>query len=530
MRDSDGTSFLERLAALRAAYGAALPARLGVLRDAARRLRPAASLEEIWPVLEDLRAAAHMLAGSAPSFGFAAVGQSARALERQVKALLLAGGILSPGEVQAIQGAMDALIGRAREGCVQVHVGTIALIAVGGDAGGAMAQRLEHDGYEVIVIGTAADIAHKLPGRKLCAILVQADGPIDTALTILDSMRGEGCGETPAVFFAEAESFGARYATSRAGGVGFLVAPLRMPDLSKRLEALIAPVAFQPYRVLYVGADAPALDGAAFVLRVEADPSALLHRIKDFRPELLLLSTELNSFDAVDLARMVWQDEAHRALGIFFLSRDPAVHRAVAARGVTDTYFLAGARVGALDGVAVQARITPYLHDRRAGLRPPNHDDLGPHLARMAGHMGGASSMPPASMLPAPAEKQRRKVLIVDDDRYLVAMLAHALAEYGADVLRAYSGDQGYAAAWQELPSAIISDVEMPNGTGDRMIQQLRGNPRTRDIPVIVMTNRRWEGNRDYALERDMRGRLGASAYLQKPVRVEKLVQELARL
>ena len=340
-------------------------------------------------------------------------------------------------------------------------------------------------------------------------------------------MRGDDCKETPAVFFAQADGFAARYAASRAGGVGFLPDPLRMPDLSRRLEALIAPAAFQPYRVLYVGADTPALDEAAFLVRVEAEPSALLRRIEDFRPELLLLSMDMEGFDAADLARMVWQDEAHRGLGIFFLSRDPGVHRAIAARGVTDAYFIAGAGAGILDGVAVQARITPYLHDRRAGLRPPNSDDLGPHLARIAGHMGGISPMPPPA---AVMEKKRRKVLIVDDDRYLVAMLAHALAECGADVLRAYSGEQGYAAAWQELPSAIISDVEMPNGTGDRMIQQLRGNPRTRDIPVIVMTNRRWEGSKDYALERDLRGRLGATAYLQKPVQVETLVRELARL
>ena len=212
-------------------------------------------------------------------------------------------------------------------------------------------------------------------------------------------------------------------------------------------------------------------------------------------------------------------------MGIFFLARDPAVHRALAARGVTDAYFINRP----MDVIALQGRITPYLHDRRAGLRPSNHIDLGPHLARIAGHLGTGWPIRALATPDAPG-KQRRKILIVDDDRYLVALLAHALAESGADVLRAYSGDQGYAAAWQELPSAIISDVEMPNGTGDRMIQQLRANPRTRDIPVIVMTNRRWEDGKDYALERDMRGRLGASAYLQKPVRPDTLVRELARL
>lgn len=531
MQHDKNVIFGERLAALRTTYANTLPDRLAALLGSAQRLNPEAAWADMQPVLEEIRGAAHMFAGSAASFGFAPLGESARALERRLKQHLQADGAITLMDVLAVQAAIEAMIASVHGGSQPTKARAIALITIGGEGNDSLAQRLEGDGYEVLVISVLADVARLPAGRILTAVLVRADGQIDAALALLEHVRQAGHAATPVVFCAREGGFAARYAASRAGAAGFLADPSRLADFPARLEALIAAPAFQAYRVLYVGADAPALADAAFQLRVEPDPSAILRRIEEFQPELLLLSAELEGFDAVDLARMVWQDEAHHDLGIFFTSRDPGVHRVAAARGVTDAYFIAG---GA-DSVAVQARITPYLHDRRAGLRPPNRHDLGPCLARIAGHMGGAAAVPVvltalAPALIAPPAKPRRKVLIVDDDRYLVAMLAHELEERGAEVVRAYSGEQGYTAAWQELPSAIISDVEMPNGTGDRMLLNLRANPRTRDIPVIVMTSRRWEDGRDYALEREMRGRLGAAAYLQKPVQVETLARELARL
>ena len=177
-----------------------------------------------------------------------------------------------------------------------------------------------------------------------------------------------------------------------------------------------------------------------------------------------------------------------------------------------------------------------YLYDCRAGLRAPNRADLASHLPRI-GRLGlggsnvGEVVLARASIAAAePAGRTKQKVLIVDDDEYLVAFLASALSSRGMEVLRAHGGDQGYTMAWQHLPQVIISDVEMPLGSGDRMILQLRGNARTRTIPVIIMTGRRWEEGRDYALERELRGRLGAASYLQKPVDVDMLVKEMARL
>lgn len=520
-----------RLAELRAAYGAGLPDQLGLLRLAARGLSITHTRTETRDAIAGIRTAAHKFAGSAPTFGFTAVGASAQSLERVAGALLDAPGEVSADDIAAIQDAIEALIAEARLAALPVLAGgpaakTILLIMAAAAPESPLCEKLRQAGYAPRIVDPTANIEATLVGCTPVGILIQAEEGTDYLLPLLDRVRAIGKTAAPVVFFARHGGFAARYAASRAGAVGFLTDPAGLPDLGERLRALIAPAAFHPYRVLYLGPEAPALDATTFRLHVESNPANVLLRIAETRPELLLLSMDLEGFDTVDLARMVWQEDACQDIGIFFLSRDPAMHRVVAARGVTDAYFM----TRPTDAVALQARITPYLHDRRAGLRASNHADLGPRLARIAGHVAGTALIIRAPAPSAAPGQQKRKILLVDDDRYLVAMLAHALVLAGADVMRAYGGEQGYAAAWQQLPDVIVTDVEMPHGTGDRMIQQLRGNPRTRDIPVIVMTNRRWEDGKDYALEREMRGRLGAAAYLHKPIRPEVLVRELSRL
>jgi len=298
---------------------------------------------------------------------------------------------------------------------------------------------------------------------------------------------------------------------------------------------LIAPAVFRPFRVLSLGGDAPALDPAIFATGVLTEPARLFSELRDFRPELLLLADDASVPRPADLARLVWQEEGHRDIDIFFRAADAAMRQAFLAAGITDRYVIP-------PGGNISAHIIPWLHARRAGQLAANAIDLAPHLVRLANRPApgmAVSSMPATAIAltrPLPPARTaavptpRPKILVVDDDRYLVSMLANALVAQGADVLRAYDGGQGFDIAWRELPRAIVTDVEMPGGTGDRMILQLRRNPRTASIPVLVMTHRRWEDGKDHALERDLRGRLGAAAYMQKPIEVEALLRELARL
>ena len=89
-------------------------------------------------------------------------------------------------------------------------------------------------------------------------------------------------------------------------------------------------------------------------------------------------------------------------------------------------------------------------------------------------------------------------------------------------MIRAYSGIHGYWLAVTNKPDAIITDLAMPQGTGDYRARIAQGKPKTAHIPVIVLT-----GKRDEALFQRLADS-GAAAILTKPVDFQDLLRVLS--
>lgn len=80
------------------------------------------------------------------------------------------------------------------------------------------------------------------------------------------------------------------------------------------------------------------------------------------------------------------------------------------------------------------------------------------------------------------------RVLVVDDDPKAVDLVADYLASFGHHVHKAYSGAHGIAIAGDEHPDLVILDLMMPEVNGFMVVEKLRENPRTSDIPIIILT------------------------------------------
>ena len=83
----------------------------------------------------------------------------------------------------------------------------------------------------------------------------------------------------------------------------------------------------------------------------------------------------------------------------------------------------------------------------------------------------------------------QRKILIIDDEddiREVAALSLESVA--GWEVLSASSGAQGLARAIEHQPDAILLDVMMPGMDGPAIFQELRNNPATAKIPVLLLT------------------------------------------
>lgn len=87
------------------------------------------------------------------------------------------------------------------------------------------------------------------------------------------------------------------------------------------------------------------------------------------------------------------------------------------------------------------------------------------------------------------AEARVPKVLVIDDDRAATDLIEVILGTEGYEVLKAYNGREGLECALRETPDIIILDLIMPEMSGVSVAYQLKQNPMTRSIPIIILTS-----------------------------------------
>lgn len=105
-----------------------------------------------------------------------------------------------------------------------------------------------------------------------------------------------------------------------------------------------------------------------------------------------------------------------------------------------------------------------------------------------------------------------RTVLIIDDSRTVVHALKTILEQAGYSTLAASDGKRGIELAIEYQPDLILMDIVMPGINGFKATRLLRKQPRTEDIPIIIMS-----GN-EQATEKFWGMRLGANEFLSKPI------------
>jgi DNA-binding response OmpR family regulator len=104
-----------------------------------------------------------------------------------------------------------------------------------------------------------------------------------------------------------------------------------------------------------------------------------------------------------------------------------------------------------------------------------------------------------------------RRILIVDDDAFIRRPLEFILREEGYEPVSAADADEGMRSIERQAPDLIVLDVMMPGKDGLTLCSELKGDPRYAAIPILLLSARGQENDRQKGLA------LGAAEFLTKP-------------
>lgn len=117
-----------------------------------------------------------------------------------------------------------------------------------------------------------------------------------------------------------------------------------------------------------------------------------------------------------------------------------------------------------------------------------------------------------------------RKILTCDDEKHIVRLIQVNLERQGYEVITAYNGAECLEKVASERPDLIVLDVMMPEMTGFEVLEKLKSNPETHDLPVIMLTARAQDSD-------VLRGwQSGVECYLTKPFNPMELIAFVKRI
>lgn len=117
-----------------------------------------------------------------------------------------------------------------------------------------------------------------------------------------------------------------------------------------------------------------------------------------------------------------------------------------------------------------------------------------------------------------------KRILVVDDERHIVRLIQVNLERAGYEILTAFDGVEALEKVSQDNPDMLVLDVMMPRMDGFEVLRNLKADPRTESIPVIMLTAK--------AQDADIfRGwQTGVDAYLTKPFNPRELLVFVERI
>lgn len=364
---------LKQLNILRSTYQQQLPERVEQVEAVWNQLvqcqqTMGTSAPKPFTLVLNLNHLTHRLAGSSASFGFAAIGETARMLELLFKAIEEEQRFPTTEQQAQIQVLLSQLKQATRypTSLIQNYETdsqvldpifpemessdrTIFLVEDDPHLSKDLALQISCFGYTVKTFDRFSELEEAVQESPPSAIIMDVVFPEDNLagpknMTLIQQSRNQ---PLPVLFISARNDLTARLQAVRAGGKAYFPKPIKIGELIDALDTLTAQQVTEPYRVLIIEDDAPlaayysiTLNQAGMTTTVVTDPLQVMAPLVEFRPDLILVDMYMPGCDGLELAAVIRQQPAYVGIPIIFLSRETDFNKQLRAIALGGDDFL----------------------------------------------------------------------------------------------------------------------------------------------------------------------------------------------
>lgn len=245
------------------------------------------------------------------------------------------------------------------------------------------------------------------------------------------------------------------------------------------------------------------LQNEGFFVELVRDGAQGLKRIKDYRPDLVLLDIILPTLNGYEVLEQKGKDPAIASIPVIIISNSgqPVEISHVLALGVKD--YLVKAQ---FDPEEVVTKVRQHLDS----VKGPEKQYAANKPERSKGEGGGLPTL------------SGKKIMWVEDDVFLSEIIARKLKTEGCILIYSSEGEKALAEVESVMPDIILLDILLSGIDGFEILRRLKENPKVKGIPVILLSNLGQKSDIDKG------ERLGATRFLVKAtVTLDEILMEI---
>ena len=225
------------------------------------------------------------------------------------------------------------------------------------------------------------------------------------------------------------------------------------------------------------------------------DGEAGFDKIKEEKPDLVLLDIVMPKMSGIDVLESMHEDEE--------LSKIPVI---IISNSGQDTEIERTKALGAKDYL-IKAEFNPQeVIAKVAALLESSEDEKAP----IAEDFSNEESVAQAEAKKSNPGNNSQTVLVVEDDQFLRDLIVKKLEEEGLKTIQAIDGEEGLRLIRENKPTIVLLDLILPGIDGFEVLKQIKAEPDLSDIPIVILSNLGQKDDIDRGLD------LGAKDYLIK--------------